>query len=60
MTGNISFEETILASLAKERRLLAHVTNQQYYFTTNMESLKNFEQAVQREGFIPISLGAIK
>jgi NDP-sugar pyrophosphorylase family protein len=60
MTGNISFEETILASLAKERRLLAHVTDRQYYYITNMESLRNFEQVVQKEGFIPISLEAIK
>jgi NDP-sugar pyrophosphorylase family protein len=54
--GNISFEETILASLAQERRLLAHVTDRQYYYITNMESLKNFEQTAQKEGFVPISL----
>lgn len=60
MPGNISFEETILAFMAKERRLLAHVTNRQYYYITNMESLKNFEQVVKREGFMPISLEAVK
>jgi D-glycero-D-manno-heptose 1,7-bisphosphate phosphatase len=58
--GNISFEETILASLAKEGKLLAHVTDRQYYYITNMENLKNFEQVVQKEGFIPISLEAMK
>lgn len=60
MPGNISFEETILSSLAKERRLIALVTDRQYYFITNMSSLKNFEQAVQRQGFLPISLEAAK
>jgi NDP-sugar pyrophosphorylase family protein len=60
MAGNISFEETILASLAKERRLLAHVTDHQYYYITTIENLKNFEHVVQKEGFIPISLEAIK
>lgn len=53
--GNISFEETILTSLAKEHRLLAHVTDQQYYYITNVESLRNFEQVVQKEGFRPIN-----
>lgn len=60
MKGNISFEETILVSLVQEHQLLAHVTDQQYYYITNMESLKNFEQVAQREGFVPISLEAIK
>ncbi len=58
--GNISFEETILASLAREHRLLAHVTDRQYYYITNIESLKNFEQVVQKERFTPITLEAIK
>ncbi|MEI7998043.1 MAG: sugar phosphate nucleotidyltransferase [Candidatus Omnitrophota bacterium] len=60
MPGNISFEETILVSLAKERRLMAHVTNRQYYYITNIESLRNFEQVVKKEGFFPISLEANK
>ena len=60
MPGNISFEETILAPLAKEHRLLAYMTDRQYYYITNIESLRNFEQVVQKEGFIPISLEAIK
>ena len=58
--GNISFEEKILASLAREKKLLAHVTDQQYYYITNIQSLKNFEQVVQKQGFLPISLEATK
>jgi NDP-sugar pyrophosphorylase family protein len=60
MPGNISFEETILASLAKDRKLLAHVTDRQYYYITNMESLKLFEGVAPREGFLPINLEAMK
>lgn len=56
MPGNISFEEVILAALAKERRLIAHVTDRQYYYVTNIESLKNFESASKREGFHPINM----
>lgn len=60
MPGNISFEETILASLAKEHRLLAHVTDRQYYYITTMENLRNFEQVAPKEGFIPINVEAVK
>jgi D-glycero-D-manno-heptose 1,7-bisphosphate phosphatase len=56
LPGNISFEEAILASLAQERRLLAYVTDRQYYYITNVRSLKSFEQAVRKEGFQPISM----
>ncbi len=54
MPGNISFEETILASLAQEQRLLAHVTDRQYYYMTTIESLKNFEQVVKQQRFMPL------
>lgn len=60
MSGNISFEETILASLVRKHQLLAHVTDQQYYYVTHMESLKNFEQVVEKEGFVPAHIEAVR
>jgi len=56
MPGNISFEETILASLAHEQKLWAHVTDRQYYYITSMADLKNFEQVAKREGFVSIHM----
>lgn len=55
MPGNISFEENILVTFVQERQLLAYVTDRQYYYITNRGSLKNFEQAVQTEGFSHLS-----
>lgn len=55
MQGNISFEERILSSLANKRQLLAYVTDRQYYYITNVDSLGKFEQAIEREGFIPLN-----
>lgn len=47
--GNISFEEKILTRLASDKQLGAFVTDQQYYYITNMDSLKNFERYVFRD-----------
>ena len=44
--GNISFEEDILPKLISERQLAAYVTDTQYYYITNMDTLKNFESVV--------------
>ncbi len=54
LLDNISFEEVILASLAKEQRLIAYVTHRQYYYITNIKNLKHFEEVVEREGFQPV------
>ena len=51
-TGNISFEEKILARLAAEGRLGAFMTDAQYYFITALESLKTFEAAALSKGFL--------
>lgn len=51
-TGNISFEEVVLAKIAAQGRLGAFLTDQQYYYITSFENLRNFEQIV-RERAIP-------
>lgn len=48
-SGNVSFEEVIVAKLAREGRLGAYVTDEQYYYITSHESLRNFEQVVREK-----------
>lgn len=50
-TGNISFEEVILARIAAQGRLGAFVTDEQYYYITSLEDLKIFEQVSREKGF---------
>lgn len=54
-TGNISFEETIVANKARLGQLIAHVTDQQYYWITTIEDLKNFEKIVVENNYKPIN-----
>ncbi len=46
---NISFEEIILAGKAKEGRLGAFMTDEQYYYITTFDTLKVFEQTVKQQ-----------
>lgn len=48
---NISFEEHILPRLILKKQLTAYLTDKQYYYITNLGSLKNFESAVAERGF---------
>ena len=43
LKGNISFEKDIFAIMVQEQEVAAHVTNTQYYYITDINSLKNFE-----------------
>ena len=51
---NISFEEDILPELIRKKQLIAHIANTQYYYITNMDSLKNFESAVMEKNIQPV------
>ena len=53
---NVSFEEDILPKLISERKLAAYVTNTQYYYITNMQSLNAFEVHAKVNGIQHISL----
>lgn len=48
-TGNISFEEVIVAKIAAQGRLGAFVTDEPYYYITSFESLQGFEQVVRQK-----------
>ena len=52
--GNISFELDILPRFIAKKHLGAYITNQQYYYITNMQSLKNFENAVAVKNFLSL------
>ena len=54
INGNISFEEDILTKLIKNNQLAAHVTNIQYYFITNLNSLNNFKSVVLKNKYKPL------
>jgi len=47
--GNISFEEVVLARMAKQGHLGAFMTDEQYYYITSFETLQNFEQVVRQK-----------
>jgi NDP-sugar pyrophosphorylase family protein len=51
-SGNISFEEVVLARNAAQGRLGAFVTDEQYYYITSYESLKHFEQVVSQKAIV--------
>ena len=55
MPGNVSFEIDILPELIAKKQLGAYVTDTQYYYITNMQTLKDFEVAAKTNNFLPLS-----
>jgi len=55
VNGNVSFESDILPEFIIRKELGAYITNTQYYYMTNMQSLKFFESYVLYEKFLPLS-----
>jgi hypothetical protein len=51
---NISFEEVVLPRLVASGQLGAFLTDTQYYYITNMESLRRFERFAAESGIKPI------
>ena len=54
MPGNVSFEIDILPELIAKKQLGAYVTDTQYHYITNMQSLKDFESAAQSNNFLSL------
>jgi D-glycero-alpha-D-manno-heptose 1-phosphate guanylyltransferase len=54
LTGNISFEVDILPEFINKKQLGAYVTDTQYYYITNMQTLKDFENAAEENNFLPL------
>ena len=44
----------ILPQFIRKKQLSAYVTNNQYYFITNMQTLNDFENAALINGFTPL------
>lgn len=53
LTGNVSFEEDIMPEFIRRRQMIGHVTDIQYYYITDIRSLKKYETAVVRNNFKP-------
>lgn len=51
---NVSFEEDVLPGFIDRQQLVAYVTDTQYYYITNAQSLKTFENAVGQKNFQPL------
>ena len=54
MQGNVSFEVDILPSLIAQKQLGAYVTDKQYYYITNMQTLKDIETAALKNNILPL------
>ena len=54
MQGNVSFEVGILPSLIAQKQLGAYVTDKQYYYITNMQTLKDFETTALKNNILPL------
>ena len=54
MPGNVSFEVDIFPELIKKKQLSAYVTDNQYYYITNMKTLNDFEKATLKNNFTPL------
>jgi D-glycero-D-manno-heptose 1,7-bisphosphate phosphatase len=55
MPGNVSFEIDILPELIAKKQLWAFITDTQYYYITNMQTLKDFENAAEENNFLSLS-----
>ncbi len=54
MHSNVSFEVDILPQFIARKQLGAYVTDTQYYFITNMQTLKDFEADAKANNFLPL------
>jgi D-glycero-D-manno-heptose 1,7-bisphosphate phosphatase len=52
---NVSFEETILASLVAAKSVFAFQTDEQYHYLTTRDDLRRFERTVRDTGIVPLS-----
>jgi len=55
MAGNISFEIDVLPQLITKKQLGAYVTDTQYHYITNMQTLNDFENAAEENNFLSLA-----
>ena len=54
LSDNVSFEEDMLPQYISKNQLAAYVTDTQYYFITNIQTLKDFENAAVTNEFLSL------
>ena len=54
LSGNVSFEVDILPQFIAKNHLGSYVTDSQYYYITNMQTLKDFENSAKANNFLPL------
>ena len=54
LSGNVSFEVDILPKFIAKKQLGAFITDNQYFYITNMQTLKYFEHAVLKNDIPPL------
>ena len=55
LSGNVSFEVDILPQFIAKNHLGSYVTDSQYYYITNMQTLKDFENSAKANNFLALS-----
>ena len=55
LSGNVSFEVDILPKFIAKNHLGSYVTDSQYYYITNMQTLKDFENSAKANNFLALS-----
>lgn len=53
---NLSFEQDILPDFIAKRQLVAYMTDTQYFYLTNTQSLKKFEEAAKQNSIQPLPI----
>ena len=56
ISDNFSFEVDILPQFIARQELMAYVTDTQYYYITNMDSLRSFETTAKQNNFTPLQI----
>ena len=54
LSGNVSFEVDILPQFIAKNHLGSYITDSQYYYITNMQTLKDFENSAKANNFLPL------
>jgi len=55
MSGNISFEIDVIPNFIKKKEFWAYITDSQYYYITDLESLRNFESITSVNHYLHLS-----
>ena len=54
LSGNVSFEVDILPQFILKNHLGTYITDNQYYYITNLQTMKDFENTALTNNFLPL------